>query len=101
MFPLLCVGRRQDAAAARGPGPHAQLLARPAGHRAAARRLRARPRRLYGLHFYSGLSSSVRSSCERFEELRGVGQRLREDLARLSDTTRLLQASSPDAGVKV
>ena len=64
-------------------------------------RLDAYKRDLAAFTVYGGLSSSVRSSRERFEELRGVTQRLREDLARLSDTTRLLQASSPDASVQV
>ena len=64
-------------------------------------RLDACARDLAAFTVYGGLSSSVRSSRERFEELRGVGQRLRGDLERLTDTTRLLQASSPDAGVQV
>ena len=68
---------------------------------AVEQRLDAYARELSGLTVYGGLSSSVRSSRERFEELRGVGQRLREDLSRLTDTTRLLQASSSDAAVKV
>ena len=61
---------------------------------AVEQRLDAYARELAGFTLYSGLSSSVRSSRERFEELRGVGQRLHEDLTRLTDTTRLLQASS-------